>query len=83
MTEVNAQPGTGPAERAFAKVRTMAEKLYEASEELEDAGGVREAVAGWSAKSEAKALATLRAARAALDARIRELEARAAGKGRR
>jgi len=65
------------AGRAWQKVQTMATKLFEACEELDEAGGLREALAGWTPKSEARALATLRAARAALDAQVRELERQA------
>lgn len=68
--------GPYPAEGCWSRVVLYAERLSQAIDELEEAGGVGRLAGRWNPKSAARAAANLRAARASLDGVVRVLEAR-------
>lgn len=64
-----------PAVLAYAKVHTFSDRLFDALELLEDAGGLPRAAvaAGWTPKAIRGVEATLLAARDAIDRQLAEL----------
>jgi hypothetical protein len=64
-----------PAEVAWQRVRTMAEKLVLALDELDDAGGLRRLAATWKPSAREKAKALLSETRKALDGASTQLKA--------
>src|SRR4051812_8516571 len=61
------RPMPDPAEVAWQRVRTMAEKLVLARDELDDAGGLRRLASSWKPSGREKAKALLGEARKALE----------------
>ncbi len=67
-----------PSFAAFARVRHYGDKLFDALQELDEAGGSAQAVLGqgWQPKVQHAALASLKATRDALDVEIKRMERR-------
>ena len=71
-------PGPDPSLAAWSRVQGYAEKLFEAIDDLDEAGGVSKAAAvgRWSVDATDRALGSLQAAKEGLDAEIARLESR-------
>jgi hypothetical protein len=68
-----------PAEIAWQRVRTMVEKLVQALDELDDAGGLHRLAATWRPSLREKARTMLSEARKALDGTVTQLKQRPGG----
>src|SRR4051812_26218602 len=64
-----------PADVAWQRARTMAEKLVLALDELDDAGGLRRLAGTWKPSAREKARATLAEARKSLEAALAQMKA--------
>jgi hypothetical protein len=71
-------PPPDPATVAWGKVQVYADRLFEALDDLSEAGSSTRAAAlgNWSVQALDRALGTLQAAREGLDAEIARLESR-------
>lgn len=66
---------TPDAQKAYSRLVQYSDRVFEAAEDLNQAGGIRVVAAGWTPKAVERAAAVLKAARDSIDAQLSQLKA--------